>query len=307
MSNVSLAATIQSAFNLSGGVELNGIKIEGEIQPGDAQKFYVELKKDNFEKTTIFLRSLGGDVEEAIKIGQIIRRLRLTTEVPTRFDSINKSLDLIKIDNETNRVCASACFLIYAAGVERIGNLIALHRPYLPQEQAKTISDVDYIKLQNNMLNTIRKYLEDMEVNEFYIQKILDYNSQDFYLVSPTDTAIYPLDNMIPSIKEVIISRGCDPVTSHQILAADRSPSRSIPRYLEIAKENRWESCSFNALNKIRAEAASRELNNLNKSSKSISNKAAGGVKLPWIIIIMLIASLFIIIFYRFIKRQEKL
>jgi hypothetical protein len=63
-----------------------GFKIEGEIQPGDARKvlalyqYYGPVVASN-----IYLWSPGGDVEEPMKIGRIIRKLRLETLVSNRY------------------------------------------------------------------------------------------------------------------------------------------------------------------------------------------------------------------------------
>ena len=59
--------------------------LEGQIEPGD----YISLRnflrnQSNFEKITggVFLASPGGHLNEALKIGYLIRELRLTTNAP---------------------------------------------------------------------------------------------------------------------------------------------------------------------------------------------------------------------------------
>ena len=62
-----------------------GIKIEREIVPGDAIKLIKTHEYfDQFTGVGIFLFSWGGDIEEAMKIGRLIRRLPLTTFAPER-------------------------------------------------------------------------------------------------------------------------------------------------------------------------------------------------------------------------------
>jgi hypothetical protein len=59
--------------------------LEGKIVSGDYNKLRDFLgKKSNFEKISggVFLASPGGSIVEALKIGRLIRALRLSTDAP---------------------------------------------------------------------------------------------------------------------------------------------------------------------------------------------------------------------------------
>ena len=136
-----LGATIDLARTGDGKL-LVGVKLEGDIEPGDALKLLALYEKYGDEAVSpVYLRSKGGDVEEAIKVGRLIRQLRLETEVPIRRD--NEGLSLVPATDAANFVCASACFLVFAGGVGRTGDFLALHRPHLSEEAARSLSDVD--------------------------------------------------------------------------------------------------------------------------------------------------------------------
>src|SRR5262249_36237755 len=69
--------------------------LEGRIESGD----YVSVRNflsdaSNFRKMNgqVFLASQGGDVIEALQIGYLIRRLRLSTDAPSRPPRTTKSL-----------------------------------------------------------------------------------------------------------------------------------------------------------------------------------------------------------------------
>ena len=63
---------------------LSSIVIEGLIEPGDFLKFKQALTSEPFlDKVTLW--SPGGDALEAIKIGRLIRKLRMRTEAPVIF------------------------------------------------------------------------------------------------------------------------------------------------------------------------------------------------------------------------------
>src|SRR5262245_49278417 len=75
--------------------------LEGKIESGD----YVSIRnflseRSNFEKMKgdVFLASQGGNVLEALKIGYLIRHLRLSTDAPSRpppVEEVQSSCQLI--------------------------------------------------------------------------------------------------------------------------------------------------------------------------------------------------------------------
>ena len=75
------AATFELARRADGNI-VRGVKVEGDIVPGDARKLLDFYKTYGVMISPVRLRSKGGSVEEAMKMGAIIRRLRLETEVP---------------------------------------------------------------------------------------------------------------------------------------------------------------------------------------------------------------------------------
>src|SRR6266536_4323914 len=75
------AATFELA-RIADGTIRRGVKVEGDIVPGDAQRLLDFYKTYGVMASPIYLRSKGGNVEEAMRMGVIIRRLRLETRVP---------------------------------------------------------------------------------------------------------------------------------------------------------------------------------------------------------------------------------
>ena len=89
------------------------IVISGRIDPGDEAHFLSSLSRLRRGGTIeVHLSSPGGSVLAAMKIADIVHRAGLTTQVPYRA------------------TCASACVLVFAAGVTRIADAdatIAVH------------------------------------------------------------------------------------------------------------------------------------------------------------------------------------
>ena len=97
--------------------------LEGKIEPGDYLSVRYFLSDEaNFKKISrgVFLASQGGYVLEAMKIGSLIRALRLTTDAPSPpLDGRKFGGPIIggtDLANPRNYECISACFLIYVAG-----------------------------------------------------------------------------------------------------------------------------------------------------------------------------------------------
>ncbi|MET0867573.1 MAG: hypothetical protein ABWY35_05685 [Pseudorhodoplanes sp.] len=91
-----LAAPV--TFELAGDGRLMAT---GTIDPGSAERFSAEIEKRGAYVKTVVLHSPGGSVQDAIKIGRMIRDRKFNTEVGD------------------GAYCASSCPLIFAAGVER--------------------------------------------------------------------------------------------------------------------------------------------------------------------------------------------
>ena len=201
------AATFELARRQD-GIVVQGIKVEGEIVPGDAQKLLEFYRKYGNMISPVYLRSKGGDVAEAMKMGTIIRRLRLETSVPV-WDTGRAAVDQIKVDHQENMVCASACFLAYAGGAIRFGNYLALHRPFLPREEARELSDAEYESAQKEMMPKVKAYLADMDIDQYWIDRMFSANSQEYYIPTwnEADNKVRRLMDMVPSLEEVVLSK----------------------------------------------------------------------------------------------------
>jgi tetratricopeptide (TPR) repeat protein len=201
------AATFELARRADGTI-VPGVKIEGDIVPGDAQRLLDFYRTYGTMTSPVHLRSQGGNVEEAMHMGAIIRRLRLETEVPL-WDAGKQPIDTIKVDHQENTVCASACFLVYAGGASRFGNYLAMHRPFFPRETAKTLSDVEYEVAEKEMLQRVKVYLADMDVDQYWIDRMFSANSQEYYMPTwnEADSKLHHLMGVVPSLEEVILSK----------------------------------------------------------------------------------------------------
>jgi hypothetical protein len=130
--------------------EFYSVRLEGKIVSGDYEKLRSIADdlglniRDNPQQSihvVLHLYSPGGNLLEAIKIGRLVRALRWMTSAPQNYSKPSDlEYDVRKQkEPETNYMCASACFFIFVAGIERYAGyrsnvaplILGIHRPYL--------------------------------------------------------------------------------------------------------------------------------------------------------------------------------
>jgi hypothetical protein len=103
-SNFAAAAEIKPFSLRDGSVE---ISISGTIEPGDAGKLNASIKAANDAGklvTSLRLNSEGGNLLESVRLADAVRFAKMSTNVGQ------------------SATCASACFLIFAAGESKYAN-----------------------------------------------------------------------------------------------------------------------------------------------------------------------------------------
>jgi hypothetical protein len=167
----------------------NGVVLEGKIEAGDYNKFrsvYGEKSTNQFYigmlgANEIYLASPGGDLAEAMKIGRLVRALKLRTIVPPRLEYPlgpyvkYSAADRHRLINpKANYMCTSACFFIFVAGITRTDEVgqdprLGIHRPYLSDSDLRTLSGDQAITSANRVRATVENYLKEMSVPAKYV------------------------------------------------------------------------------------------------------------------------------------------
>jgi len=165
----------------------------GEIEPGDLAKHRKFLRR-NSAAYGISLRSPGGDIQEALAIGRLVRDLFLFTTVgvqidpprfgPVYYGSSDRDEDAC-VGSLVECGCASACFLIWAAGINRIGNALGIHRPRFRDEDFAKLSALDARNVYAQLLDEVRSYLVEMGVPEKYFTRMTQISSQELLILEP--------------------------------------------------------------------------------------------------------------------------
>lgn len=245
-------------------------RIEGEILPGDYDKLWRLFMSVGPELTRVTLDSKGGDANEAMKIGRLLRRLRMHTFAPMHFTG-REPLCGSKLSDDRNCVCASACFLVFAGGSWRAGNVLVLHRPHLSATTAAKVTSTEHEELQVRGAKSIRQYLDEMEIPSYYADLMMSRNSETAYVLSAEELngPEHLLLGWTPSIEEITISRcrGVANPTEREYYAAGdiaRKGSSATSRELAFKEQildrsNAHAQCQTDAETKMRAEAFSKE------------------------------------------------
>jgi len=145
--------------------------LTGPIEKGDFKRFINFVKSDkSVDQRGIVITSNGGDVLEAIKIGIFIRKAGMAVTVRGK--------------------CLSACFFIWAAGVNRYMHtnpVIGIHRPYYDPEYFAGLSLIDADKLYASMQASARRYLIRMGISNELIEKMFTTPSDSMYRLKASD------------------------------------------------------------------------------------------------------------------------
>jgi hypothetical protein len=176
--------------------------LKGQIVPGDFAAFKSKLRANEPYVALVGLFSPGGDIQEALKIGALIRERMLTTL--TGFRAGDRNVFLSGVCTE-NCHCASACFFIWSAGIERSGNALIVHRPHnisgtFGRKRAAAASS-EYTAL----LGSVGNYLLQMDVPAAIIADMNAISSNNASYVPRQQIETY-LEGYVPGIHEWLIT-----------------------------------------------------------------------------------------------------
>lgn len=165
------------------------LEISGVIEQGDARKVAAAIAGAKLI-ASVQLSSPGGDVVEAVEIGELVRAARLDTGVA-------------KLS-----YCASACFFIWMNGATRFASSdprilgrVGLHRPYL----AATGNDDEHLSTQLALQRAVGKYLEDRMIPRRLVDLMMSRPSNMVYWM--TDADIAEMGSSPPDLEELYIAR----------------------------------------------------------------------------------------------------
>ena len=242
------------------------IVFEGTIVEGDYDKIRKMAKEVGPSIEKIFLASLGGNLNEAMRIGYLVRELRWETEaldfilimVDSKYYSkYYKAYGLNPIENSDHEhACASSCFFIYAAGVIRSGGEIGIHRPFLNEESCSKISGNDAIDFSVSATQAIKIYLTEMGIPEHIYNTMLSISKNSIHWLTYEEKK--EIEGYIPALKDWLDGKCGSNESINEILSEmELEMGKDNPVYeksINLLLEN-WVFCLKEAMKELRKEA----------------------------------------------------
>jgi hypothetical protein len=206
------------------------VQLEGQIVSGDYEKLRSVAEdlglniRDNPHQAfpvVLHLFSPGGDLAEAIKIGRLVRALRWWTSTPEKSSYPSYRKQKLK-EPETNFMCASACFFIFVAGIDRYGGyrtyvaplILGIHRPYLSEKDLRAMSSKDAMTSVTNMMTSVtnirtavENYMKEMSVPTKYADLMFFIPRDSIQWLTTADVS--ELRGFIPELRDWVDAK-CD-------------------------------------------------------------------------------------------------
>lgn len=156
------------------------ISIDGAIKPGDER-----LVKDHLNRLKkggrahVFVKSTGGDVQTAAKIGRMLRQVDATV---------------------STSLCKSACVLVLVGGVERMilthaqkGLGVGIHRLYFTNLPAG-ISKSEIARRRESAKNEVASYLKEMNISSRLLDLMEAIPPEKMKMLTEAEIADFGLD-----------------------------------------------------------------------------------------------------------------
>jgi len=143
----------------------------GTIDQGAADRFKAEIDKRGSYVKTVVLHSPGGSVQDALRIGRLIRERKYNTEV------------------ENGTYCASSCPLVFAGGVERIAApkaAIGVHQIFAVAATAGATL-ADGMTSAQKISAECQRYLRDMGVDLQVWLHAMETGKDELYYFRPDE------------------------------------------------------------------------------------------------------------------------
>lgn len=183
--------------NANGSVTPSALVIEGDLVAGDFTKVVQSIlstKQSNFPIGSLYLAgSSGGDLMEAMKIGELVNELYMKAFI---------------IDD-----CYSACAFIALSAQHRVFiGAIGLHRPYFAKEYYNGLSAQEAKHKYNELRILAENYLLKNYVSKSVVDKMFSVSSTDAWVLDGSE-AKNMFGNFQPPVEEWIKTE-CDPTNS---------------------------------------------------------------------------------------------
>jgi hypothetical protein len=211
----------------------------GKIEPEDGVKFReiaTGLARQGLLIYRVNIFSNGGSVAAAKSIGDQIRTLNAITQAPFRFYDrrngqwVQRRQTSCWLDQKFGDAvmsqpgeklqpcdCASACFLIWASGISRMGNHVGVHRFYFDREYFGSLPVTEAQTQYARAEDDFRGYLSKLNVPTTIVDRLFATDSKSMYYLSKSEIELMA---STPSLEEYAEAK-CGPDKTQRQIGAN--------------------------------------------------------------------------------------
>lgn len=230
----------------------NTLAIVGVIKAGDFDAVAEVYRGSKGWLQTVALVSPGGNLDEGMRIGRLIRKALLRTYAPIK---LSKSLGVVMVGNfsmepnpcvEQDCVCASTCFVVWVAGSGRYGNYLGIHRPKFESKYFGELPPREAEKLYERAIQNLEQYLQDMDVPQAYYELLMKTPSWDvlipWQLINDdlrTPPSLSSEEYASPAIDEWLAAK-CGAIKAEEITALENYHKTTNWKYYSFFGSYQW-------------------------------------------------------------------
>lgn len=172
------------------------IYIDGEITPSLPRQLASALASNKIERATIYINSIGGDLQAGMELGEFIRRSGFNTAIGRRGAAYGKAIP---------GSCQSACLMTFAGGVYRFADantFFGIHRFY-----SRSVSSHD-LALGQVISAAITGYLIRLGVSPTLFERMVNAGSSPQKLPVEEALKLNLVNNGVLPVSWEIIGKG---------------------------------------------------------------------------------------------------
>jgi len=174
------------------------MRINGEIRKGDGEKiinqinYVVKERKCKPSMVNLEINSIGGDVDESLKLGRFIRDSEYSTSLP----------------DDLSGKCYSSCVFIFAGGVEKTSftGEIGIHRTYFSAlNDGLTSSQIKALRMRR--IEIIKEYFNYVDIPISLIDLMMSIEPTEIRILTIEEKNLYRLQGTDATYEEKINAR----------------------------------------------------------------------------------------------------
>jgi hypothetical protein len=170
----------------------NQLYLARQIVLGDYDRFVDAIRRHGGEYFSLNLRSGGGNVPEAMRIGRLARELLVSTYAPAppnlqriMPEATGKcTYDSRIVGKTVPCTCVSACTLIFLSGVFRVGWELYVHSVAYDPQYFASLPPGEAARKYQDAMSEVRSYLSEMGVDSKWFDRMLRTSSGQIDKVS---------------------------------------------------------------------------------------------------------------------------